>query len=159
MRSVIVAGSDKEERMLYRCPECSKIIDGYIEKCPECGRRIEMTDSISAAEARNIETAEEGEAKFELFKKRIRNGYITIVLLSIAFVVASILVIIVFDLPINLFVALEPVMVIVFSVIIVVICLKCRFFCCPHCDNMLKSHNALRSMYCPNCGKRIRKEY
>ena len=41
--------------MFYKCSECSKIIDGYIEKCPECGSKIAMSDSVSNLEKINIE--------------------------------------------------------------------------------------------------------
>ena len=143
--------------MFYRCPGCSKVYDGYVEKCPECGGKISVSDSISDSAAGNILDAEEEEEKFRLLDKRIRNGYIGLTLCLIALLGVSLLIFIIFDIPVKLILALEPVLVVVFVIILVVISKKCHFFCCPHCDVMLKSHNALISKYCPHCGKRIRK--
>ena len=143
--------------MFYKCPECSKIFDGYIKKCPECGSQIEMTDSVSDAEVKNLENAEENEEKFDLFEKRIKYGYIVTAVYCIVSIVLLILVGIVFDIPAKFFVAVEPVLAIILAIILMVIYKKCHFFACPHCDHMMKSHNALYSLYCPYCGKKIRK--
>ena len=143
--------------MLYRCPECSKIYEGYVEKCSECGAKITLSDSVSDAAARNMMNAEEGEEKFELLNKRIRNGYIALALWFIVIIGAVLLMTFAFDMHEKLFLLLVPVLVVVSMVILVVVSVKCHFFCCPHCDIMLKSHNALTSQYCPHCGKRIRK--
>lgn len=142
--------------MYYMCPECKKIYEGYVEKCTECGSRIELTDSVTDAEVRNLGNAEVNEEKFELFKKRIKYGYIVTAVYSIVTIVLLILVGIAFDFLANLLVAIEPVLVIVLAVILIVIYKKCHFFACPHCDHMMKSYNALYSQYCPYCGKRIR---
>ena len=143
--------------MLYKCPECSKIYEEYVDKCSECGARISLSDSVSDAAARNMINAEEGEEKFNLLNKRIRNGYIAMALFFIAFVGISLLLFLVFDIPEKWVLLLTPVIGIVLMIILMVITVKCHFFSCPHCDIMLKSHNALTSLYCPHCGKRIRK--
>lgn len=143
--------------MLYKCPECSKIYEEYVDKCPECGARISLSDSVSDAAARNMINAEEGEEKFNLLNKRIRNGYIAMALFFIAFVGISLLLFLVFDIPDNWVLLLTPVIGIVLMIILMVLTVKFHFFSCPYCDRMLKSHNALMSLYCPNCGKRIRK--
>lgn len=143
--------------MHYKCPECSKIIDGYIEKCPDCGTKISMTDSISDAEDRNIENSEENEQKFELLQKRIKNGYIATALIFVFLVITSLVLFIAFDIPGNIVIALEPVLVIVWVVIYILIFKKFHFFSCPHCDIILRRYNMLYSEYCPHCGKRIRK--
>ena len=142
--------------MFYKCRECGKIMDGYIEKCPECGTKIEMTDSISDAEARNIGNAEENEENFNLFKKRVKFGYIVTAVYFIVALAILVFAAIAFDIPGKLLVALEPVLVVLFAIVLVVIIKKCNFFACPHCDHMMKSYNALYSQYCPYCGKRIR---
>ena len=120
--------------MLYKCPECSKVYDGYVEKCPECGSRISLSDSVYDAAAKNLENVEETEAKFDLLKRRIRNGYIAIAIY-----------------------AFIPAWAIFLTIILVIVTVKCHFFSCPHCDVMLSKHNALYSLHCPHCGKRIRK--
>ena len=145
--------------MFYKCPECSKIFDGYTKKCPKCGSRIEMTDSITDAEARNLQNAEENEEKFELFRKRIKYGYIVTAVFCVVAVIFMILLAVIFDIPAKLIAALEPVLAVVLAIILVVIIKKCHFFACPHCDRMMKSHNSMIAAYCPYCGKRLRKEY
>ena len=142
--------------MFYKCTDCSKIINGYIEKCPDCGCKIELTDSITDSEARNLQNAEVGEGMFELFKKRVRNGYIATAIYMIVTVTVMIVVGVAFDLPGELFVALEPVLLVVLAVILIVIYKKFHLFSCPHCDHMMRGYNALYSQYCPYCGKRIR---
>ena len=118
-----------------------------------------MTDSVSDAEAKNLQNTEENEEKFELFRKRIKCGYIVTAVYCIVSLAALLVVAIVTDIPTELLVALEPGLAVVLAIILVVIIKKCHFFACPHCDRMMKSHNALIAPYCPYCGKRIRKEY
>ena len=143
--------------MFYKCTECSKIIDGYIDKCPECGNKIEMTDSVSETEVRNLGNAEENEEKFELFKKRIKYGYIVTAVYCIVALAIILLVAIATDIKTELLIALEPILVVILAIILVIIYKKFNFFACPHCDNMMRRHNALYSWYCPYCGKRMRK--
>jgi len=143
--------------MFYKCSECSKIIDGYTKKCPECGNKIEMTDSVSETEAINLGNAEENEEKFELFKKRIKYGYIVTAVYFIVALAIILLVAIATDIKTELLVALEPILVVILAIILVIIHKKFNFFACPHCDHMMRSYNALYSSNCPYCGKRMRK--
>ena len=55
--------------MYYRCPECKKIYDSYIEKCTECGSKIELSDSVSEARVKDYEAEEDFEEKVKLFNK------------------------------------------------------------------------------------------
>ena len=54
--------------MFYKCPECEKIIDDYIEKCPYCGHAISSDDSISDDRLRNLADIQRDEANAELQK-------------------------------------------------------------------------------------------
>ena len=144
--------------MFYKCSECSKIIDGYTKKCPECGNKIEMTDSVSEAEVKNFGNAEENEEKFELFKKRIKYGYIVMAIYLIVSITLLFFIGIKLDVSTELLEALTPVLIAVVVIILVIIIKKCHFFACPHCDHMMRKYNYFyHSMYCPYCGKRIRK--
>ena len=147
--------------MFYKCPECSKIVESYVEKCPDCGYKISLSDSVSDAGLKNIENVEETEGKLELYKKRVRNGYAFFALSFIVFFLIGIVIPIKFDIPFKIF---ELIYGISYIVICLFVCIKCRFFCCPYCDIAVRpggmhrriGYEAIHALYCPHCGKRIR---
>ena len=144
--------------MFYKCAECGKIIDGYIEKCPECGSKIEMSDSVSNLEKINIENVKKIEEKCEVFKKRVKYGYIvTIIYLIASCAILAIL------FPVALSTDLPGLTILILMIVLVtiyiVICIKYHFFACPHCNNIPRRFYLLRKEYCPYCGKRIRNEF
>ena len=85
--------------MFYKCPECEKIIDDYIEKCPYCGHSISSSDSISDDRLRNLAEMKQNEDNAELQKwaaagKRSFNYHMTqLIIVIIAFFVILILLI------------------------------------------------------------------
>ena len=142
--------------MFYKCAECGKIIDGYVEKCPECGSKIEMSDSVSNLEKRNIDNVKEIEEKCEVFKKRVKYGCIvTVIFLIASCVIFAIL------FPVAMSTKLPGLIILIMMIVLVtlyiVICVKWHFFSCPHCNKILRRFNFFYEKYCPYCGKRIRK--
>ena len=142
--------------MYYRCPECKKIYDSYIEKCTECGSKIELSDSVSEARVKDYEAEEDFEEKVKLLNRRVRNGYISIPICMIlcgvlGFVVAS------FELSrIGIIVAFA-VSFVVILISYALIIVKCHFWACPYCDTILSKRTSYMAYNCPQCGKRLRK--
>ena len=85
--------------MFYKCPECEKIIDDYIEKCPYCGHLISSDNSISDDRLRNLADIKKNEELAELQKwadagKRSFNHHLTkLIIALIAFFIVLIILI------------------------------------------------------------------
>lgn len=141
--------------MYYMCPECKKIYEDYVEKCTECGRKIALSDSVSEDRLKDFKAEEDFEEKTELFRKRIRNGYISI---PIYIILCGGIGIGIAALKLSpggtAIAAIIALVVVIISYGVLIF--KCHLWACPYCDLPLSRRSVLGAYHCAHCGKRIR---
>ena len=137
--------------MYYKCPDCGKIIEEYNKKCPECGGIISLSDTASKDALLNKENTEDFEDNMKLLRKRVKWGIRCFVIFFILLLVGGTALGIMFD---NVGIAM--IYAFVLLVILIVINIKFRLFCCPYCDCGLHRADIYYHQYCPHCGSAIK---